>query len=192
MWGVAAVAALALLAGAPPAPMTGVDVWGQSSSRAEVAGRPLGSTLHVFRSGKAVRLPTPLLGDPMPAVARRMLGDPGAPELARTRHAGSLYLVPTTHGWVCVQAPTFLTCHRGLLRAGILWMLHSTRTGIAVYGIAADDVARVSLGTRTATVHDNVFFLARRMELTRHLPKTFGTLVVSYRGHRPSARVTIR
>jgi hypothetical protein len=60
--------------------------------------------------------------------------------------------------------------------------------------MTADRVARVSLGSQTATVRDNVFFLARTMKLTStaHLPKSFGTLIVSYRDGRPRARVPVR
>jgi hypothetical protein len=90
-----------------------------------------------------------------------------------------------------MQGPTFLACHRGLLPSGVTWGFQSTATGIAVKGIAADDVARVSLGKQTATVHDNVFFLTRAMKLSP-LPKTFGTLVVAYRDGRPPTRVTMR
>jgi hypothetical protein len=76
------------------------------------------------------------------------------------------------------------------LRQGVTYGFQSTATGIAVYGIAADDVARVSLGGRSATVRDNVFVLSRTMKLSP-LPKTFGTLTVTYRGGRSPASVVI-
>lgn len=173
---------------AAPPPTGGIEVWVQAARATEVAGRPLGSTLHVFRSGRAVTIPT-WHGDSLPSAAARMMA--GAVVTAKARRVGSLYLAPTTKGWACMQGPTFLTCHRGLLPAGITWGFQSTATGIAINGIAADDVARVSLGSRTATVHDNVFFLTRAMKLSP-LPKTFGTLVVRYRDGRPPARVVIR
>jgi hypothetical protein len=185
-----------LIAAVPPH-STSVDVWGQPSRSAEVAGRPLGSTLHVFLAGKAVRLPRPSFHgmpvEPLSAVAARMHA-PGTLALAKARRVGSVYLVPTTKGWVCVAGPAFATCHRGLLRSDVTYTFQSTATGIAVYGIAADGVARVSLGSQTATIHDNVFFLTRPMKLTStaHLPKTFGTLTVSYRDGRPPARVALR
>ncbi len=183
-----------MIAAPPPHSTTSIDIWGQPSRAAEVAGRPLGSTLAVFRAGRAVALPTMPFGDTLAQVAARMKGRPGSLELAKARHAGAVYLVPTARGWVCVQGPTFLTCHRGLLRSGVTYSFRSTSTGIAVFGIAADGVARVSLGSQTATVHDNVFFLTKPMKLTStaHLPKTFGMLAVSYRDGRPQARVPIR
>jgi hypothetical protein len=125
----------------------------------------------------------------MSSVTARMKA--GALVLGKARHVGSLYLVPTSTGWACVQGARFLTCHRGLLRQGVTYGFQSTATGIAVYGITADDVARVSLGKQTATVHDNVFFLTRTMKLSP-LPKTFGTLTVIYRDGRPPARVALR
>lgn len=179
-----------MLVAAPP-PQTSVEIFGQPSRTAEVAGRPLGSTLELFRTGRRVRIPS-WHGQTIAAVAERMRA--GAIRQAKARRVEDLYLVPTTGGGVCVQGPRFLTCHRGLLRSGITWGFQSTATGIAVYGIAADDVDRVSLGSETATVRDNVFFLTRRMKLTStaHLPKTFGTLAVSYRDGRVPARVPIR
>lgn len=180
-----------MLVAAPPPPTTSVDIFGQPSRSLEVAGRPLGSTLELFRAGRRVTIPS-WHGQTIASVAARMRA--GALEPAKARRVEDLYLVPTTGGGVCVQGPRFLTCHRGLLRSGITWGFRSTATGIAVYGIAADDIARVSLGSETATVHDNVFFLTRRMKLasTAHLPKTFGTLVVSSRDGRAPARVPIR
>jgi hypothetical protein len=189
---------VAILVAAPPHPSTGVDVWGQPSRSAEVAGRPLGATLAVFRSGTRVQLPRArfhgLAMRPLSVVASHTRGKPGQLVLGRTRRAGAVYLVPTTNGWVCVQGPSFETCHRGLLRSGITWSFASTAAGIEVWGIAADGVARVSLGAQTATVRDNVFFLTRRMKLTStaNLPKSFGTLVVTYRDGRPRVRVLIR
>ena len=179
-----------MIAAVPPH-STSVDIWDQASRSAEVAGRPLGSTLRLFRAGRTVTIPT-WHGDTIAAVAARMQA--GRLDAAKARRVGDLYLVPTATGWACVQGPAFLTCHRGLLRSGITWGFQSTKTGIAVYGIAADGVARVSLGSQTATVRDNVFLLTRTMKLTStaHLPKTFGTLTVSYRDGRPPARVVIR
>lgn len=173
---------------AAPPPITSVDVFDQPSRAAEVAGRPLGSTLQLFRAGKTVTVPT-WHGDTMAAVAARMHA--GRLEAAKARRGGDLYLVPTTSGWACVQGPAFLTCHRGLLRSGITWGFQSTATGIHLTGIAADGVARVSLAGQTATVRDNVFVLSRTMKLNP-LPKSFGTLTIAYRDGRPPVRVTIR
>jgi len=180
-----------VIVAAPAPPSTSVDIFGQPSRSAEVAGRPLGSTLAVFLHGKAVTIPT-WHGQSISTVASRMKA--GGVLTAQARHVGPLYLVPTSTGWVCVQGPRFLTCHRGLLRQGVTYGFQSTSTGIAVYGIAADRVARVSLGSHAATVRDNVFILTRTLKLTStaHLPKTFGTLVVTYRDGRPPARVPIR
>jgi hypothetical protein len=173
-----------------------VDVWGQPDLAQQVAGRPLGSTLALFRTGTTVTLPRPSFHGvpmrPLGVVAAHMRGKPGRLVLAKTRRVGALYLVPTTRGWVCVQGPAFQTCIRGLLRSGITWMFQSTATGIDVWGIAAGDVSRVVLGRRAATLDDNVFFVTRSMKLASHLPKTFGTLIVSYRGSRPPERVVIR
>jgi hypothetical protein len=174
---------------APPPPTTSVDVFGQPNRSEEVAGRPLGSALRLFRAGKTVTIPSWHNGDTIAAVAARMHA--GAIEPAKARKVGALYLVATASGWVCVQGAHFLTCHRGLLRQGVTYGFQSTATGIDIYGIAADDVARVSLGGETATVRDNVFFLSRAMKLSP-LPKTFGTLRITYRGGRPQASVVIR
>lgn len=178
---------------AAPAHPTGVFVWGQPARAQLVAGRPLGSTLAVFRSGKTVVLSAPRFGPSLAAVAKQMKGDPGSLELAKARRVGSLYLVPTTHGWVCVQGPRFLTCVRGLLRSGVTWMFRTTDTGIDVWGIAANDVSAVTLGSRAATLQHNVFFVSRVMKITStsHLPKTWGTLTVSYRTGRVPVRVVI-
>jgi len=196
---IAVVATLALAAGGqPPVHRSFVEVFGQPSRSALVAGRPLGSTLALFRAGTRVALPRRsfhgLQMQPLSVVAAHMRGNPGRLVLAKTRRVGSLYLVPTTNGWACVQGAAFETCVRGLLRSGIAWMFQSTQTGIDVWGLAADDVSDVVLGRRTAALHDNVFFVSRPMTLTStaHLPKTFGTLTVSYRDGRPAARVAIR
>lgn len=113
---------------------------------------------------------------------------------AKGREARSLglYLAPTTTGGVCIQGPEFQTCHRGLLRQGVTYSFSYTGDAIVVFGIAADDVGRVSLGATAVTVRDNVFLLSQRMKPAAHVPKTFGTLVVSYRDGRPPARVPIR
>jgi hypothetical protein len=176
---------------APPPQAAGVDAWGQPSRSAEVAGRPLGSTLHVFRSGKAVTIPT-WHGLRLSTVAATM--KTGELVSQKARLADPLLLVPTTGGGICIQGPTFQTCHRGLLRTGVTYTFQVTDQYELVFGIAADDVTRVSLGARSVTVHDNVFVFSRPLKLTSaaHLPKTFGTLTVSYRGGRPPARVAIR
>lgn len=174
---------------APPPPTTSVDVFGQPSRSKEVTGRPLGSTLRLFRAGKTVTIPTWHYGTTVASVAAAMHA--GAPESSKARKVGALYLVPTTTGWACVQGARFLTCHRGLLRQGVTYGFQSTATGITLYGIARDDVSRVSLGGQTATVRDNVFVLSRTMKLSP-LPKTFGTLRITYRGGRPPASVVIR
>ena len=138
---------------------------------------------------------------PLPVVALKMSGNPGKLSLTLTRRvdtpAGPLYLVPTVHGWVCMQASTFRRCHRGLLDQGITWNFYSTPTGLRVVGIAADDVAGVTLsyGTthRPVTVHDNVFYVTRPLVLTstRRLPP-LGRLTVSYRDpSRPSTQTII-
>ncbi|HEY3921242.1 MAG TPA: hypothetical protein VGL76_03915 [Gaiellaceae bacterium] len=177
----------------PPPHSTGVDVWGQPSRSAEVAGRPLGSTLQLFRAAKRVRLPAQPPFQPLAVLATRMRGHPGSLELAKTRRFEGLYLVPTTNGWVCVQATRFQTCVRGLLRAGVVWMFQSAYNGIDIWGLAANNVSHLRLGSKSATLRDNVFFVFRPMKLTStaHLPKTFGTLLVTYRDGRAPARVVI-
>ena len=177
-----------MIVAAPPPPKTSVDVFGQPSRSQEVAGRPLGSTLRLFRAGKTVTIPSWHYGTTVASVAAAMHA--GRPESSKARKVGALYLVPTATGWACVQGTRFLTCHRGLLRQGVTYGFQSTATGIAVYGIAADDVARVSLGGRSATVRGNVFVLSRTMKLNP-LPKTFGTLTVTYRDGRSPASVVI-
>lgn len=179
-----------MIVAAPPPQKTSVDEFGQPSRSQEVADRPLGSTLQLFRAGKTVTIPSWHNGDTIAAVAARMHA--GAVESAKARRVGALYLVPTATGWACVQGAHFLTCHRGLLRQGITYGFQSTPTGIAVYGIAGDDVARVSLGGQTSVVRDNVFFLTRAMKLTAQLPKTFGTLRITYRDGRSPAAVVMR
>jgi hypothetical protein len=181
---------------APPphvAVSTGLDFWGQPSSSAEIADRPLGHTLGLFRAaGAAASLPMPSAGpsSTLAAVAARLRGHPGALLLSQARRvvtaAGPVYLVPTTRGWLCVQGPNFRTCHHGLLRQGITWSFYSTAQGLSVIGIAADGVARVSLvygkQRREATLHDNVFYVARPITfgVTQRLPP-LGRLVVAYR-----------
>lgn len=177
-----------MIVAAPPPPASSIDVWGQPARAAEVSGRPLGSTLRLFRAGRTVTIPS-WRNDTMSNVASRMHA--GVLVDAKARRVGSLYLAPTTTGWACIQGATFLTCHRGLLRSRITWGFQSTKAGIDIYGIAADDVARVSLGGVTAMLRDNVFVLSRAMKLSP-LPKTFGTLTVTYRDGRPPAAVVIR
>ena len=118
----------------------------------------------------------------------------GALVSTKAREVGGLYVVPTTRGGLCMQGPTFQTCHRGLLRSGVTYAFQATGQDVIVFGVAADDVARVSLGGRTATVHNNVFVLSHPLKLTSaaHLPKTFGTLTVAYRDGRLPAQVPIR
>jgi hypothetical protein len=197
-----AVAAGEVRAALPPSPSTGVDIWGQPARTAEVAGRPLGTTIALFRSDRlASHLPTPSgLAQPLAVVAAHLRGKPGALIPSKTRRvatgAGPLFLVPTTHGWVCVQAQRFQTCHRGLLRQGITWNFYSTPTGLDVVGIAADDVTAVTLsyGTtrRKAELEHNVFFVHRPIALTssRHLPP-LGRLTISYRGTKRQASAQI-
>jgi len=104
-----------------------VNVFGQPSRPVEVAGRPLAKTLAVFRSSRlAAALPAPSgQMQPLASVAAQMSGDPGQLRLGETRRVatavGPIYLVPTTHGWACVQGPRFETCQRGLLVQGITW-----------------------------------------------------------------------
>lgn len=201
---------LAILAGAgvarggsPPRPaVTSVDVWGQPARSREVADRPLGTTLALFRQGAAVRLPPSAgLMRPLAVVTAHMLGHPGALDLAKTRRvstaAGAVYLVPTSRGWACMQGPRFETCHRGLLRQGVTWDFYSTSDGLDVIGIAANDVRAVDLAwgasTRRARLAHNVFFVHRPLSIASatHLPP-LGRLVVTYRGTRASAAVGLR
>jgi hypothetical protein len=180
-----------------------VDVFGQPRSSLEVADRPVGTHLALFSSG-GVTAPLPRstrLMRSLPVVAAHLRGDPGALVLDKARRvttaAGPVYLVPTIHGWVCVQGPTFRTCHRGLLRQGLTWNFYSTPTGLDVIGIVADDVRTVTLTwsghRRRAQLGRNVFLVHRPLTLTstQHLPP-FGRLVVSYRGGRAPASVPLR
>jgi len=181
----------------------GVDIWGQPSRSLEVADRPLGKTIALFRGAQAaVPLPAPAgPGRPLAVVAANLQGNPGRLLLGETRRAatgaGEVYLVPTARGWLCVQAPSFATCHRGLLRQGVTWDFYSTSGGLDVIGVAADDVRSVSLTWgkehRNARLVHNVFFVNRPLSLTstQHIPP-LGRLVVSYRGTRPSASVRLR
>jgi hypothetical protein len=187
--------------GTDPARSTGVLVWGQPARSLEVAGRPLGSTIALFRAGPTAHLPASGLMRPLSIVAAHLRGDPGALVLAKTRRVtippGPVYLVPTTHGWVCVQGARFETCHRGLLRQGVTWTFYSTTDGLDVIGIAANDVRAVDLSwtgnTRRAELAHNVFFVHRPISITsaKHLPP-FGSLTVAYRGGRASASVRLR
>jgi len=102
---------------------------------------------------------------PLAVVAAHMRGSPGKLLLKQTRRVttdvGPAYLVPTAHGWLCIQGPTFQTCHQGLLHQEIAWTYYSTQGGLVVIGIAADDVTQVILTYgkqhRTARLHDDVF-----------------------------------
>lgn len=185
----------------PRQAFTYVDIWGQPSRSEEVAGRPLGTTIALFRGGVAAHLPRstgPMR--PLSVVAAHLLGHPGALLLARTRRvitaAGPIYLVPTTHGWVCEQGPNFRTCHRGLLAQGVTWNFYSTSTGLDVIGIAADNVRAVSLTwagkTRRAQLSQNVFFVHRPISIASatHLP-SLGRLRLLYRGGKPVTTVPL-
>jgi hypothetical protein len=207
--GTCLLVAFALLAGAgaahggspPRRSSTSVDIAGQPARSLEVADRPLGRRIAVFGRGPAARLPAPA-GPmrPLAAVAADMLGHPGTLVLAKTRRvatpAGPVYLVPTNRGWVCVQGPTFRTCHRGLLRQGVTWNFYSTPSGLDVIGIAADDVRALTLTwgayARRAVLSRNVFFVHRPLTITsaKHLPP-LGRLVVAYRGSRAAATVSL-
>jgi hypothetical protein len=179
-----------MLVAAPPHPAS-IDVWGQPSRSAETTGRPLQSTLRLFRSGKAVTIPT-WHGHRLSTLPAEMKADTGALVLAKARYVDGLYLVPTANGWLCMQGPTFQTCHAGLLRQGVTYSFAYYGDVLVVFGVAADDVARVSIGGRTAAVHDNAFTLSRPMKRAAHVPKTFGVLGIVYRDSRPPARVVIR
>jgi hypothetical protein len=198
----AAVLAAPAARATPPKVVSGVDVFGQADRKLETAGRPVATTLLLFRSRRDAA-PLPLPAGPMRPLAdvvAHMRGDPGTLILRDTRRvataAGDLYLVPTRRGWLCEQAPSFATCHRGLLRQGVTWSFYSHGDGIDVVGVAADRVRAVTLRwgahARRAALADNVFFVHRPVALTsaRHLPP-FGRLVVTYRdGSR--ARVPLR
>jgi hypothetical protein len=198
------LAAVGAAQAAPPHQQTtsSIDVWGAPSRSAEIPVRPLGGDLRLFRSTASVAsLPAgkPMPMEPLAVVAAQLLGHPGKLLPAETRRvvtgAGSIYLVPTDRGWICVQAQEFETCHRGLLRQGVTWSFYSTDDRIAVVGIAADRVAGVTLafGTerRVATLRDNVFYVARQIRLTSTDIPPLGTLVISYRNNAPAASVAV-
>lgn len=179
-----------------------VDVFGQPSGSAEVSGPPFREALAVLRSNRlAASLPAshgPMSS--LSSVASHMRGKPGSLVPSETRQVatalGPIYLVPTTRGWLCMQGPSFQTCHRGLLRQGVTWNFYSTQTGVDVVGVAADDVTAVTLTygktRRKAALHDNVFFVQRPMSFTSvdDLPP-IGTLEISYRGGKPPTSVPI-
>ena len=176
---------------APPVQAVGVDVWGQPARSAEVAGRPLGSTLGVFLRGRTVVIPS-WHGQRLDSLPAQMKADTGSFIRAKARAVGGLYLVPTANGWLCMQGDTFETCHRGLLRAGITYAFQVTDETLLVFGIASDAVRRVSLMGRAVTVRDNVFILSQSVHLAPgHVPKTFGTLTVTYRDGRPARHVPL-
>jgi hypothetical protein len=182
---------------------TGVEIWGQPARSLEVADRPLGTTIALFKGSRAAAQLPPATGlmRPLPVVAAHLRGNPGRLLLGKTRRvatlAGEVYLVPTVRGWLCIEGPTFATCHRGLLRQGVTWDFYSTPTGLDVIGIAANNVRAINLAWGTQRVHaqlgQNVFFVHRPISLTStlHLPP-LGRLVVAYRGSRPTAVVRIR
>ena len=198
----AAVSAAARAAVAvPPHEDVRVDLFGQPAQRLEVAGRPLGQTLAIFRSPRAAApLPVGPMR-PLGVVAAHLRGSPGALLTGRTRRVstavGPIYLVPTVRGWVCVQATTFETCHRGLLRQGVTWSFYSTEDGLDVVGIAADDVRSVTLHwarrRRRATLAHNVFFVQRTISLTSgtHIPP-LGRLSIDFRGTKAPVSVVVR
>jgi hypothetical protein len=199
------VAAIGNRPARPPSqvvPQTSVEIFSQSTRSAETAGRPLDKTLAVFHSSRlAATLPAPKgLMRPLADVAARMSGDPGALLLDQTRQVatdtGPLYLVPTKHGWVCMQARRFETCHHGLLQEGVSWDFESEAGGLQVMGIAADNVRSVVLryGTteRRASLHDNVFFVYRPLSLPPAQPlPPLGTLAISYRDGTPATAVPL-
>lgn len=200
----AAVSAAARAAVAvPPHEDVRVDLFGQPAQRLEVAGRPLGQTLAIFRSSRAAApLPAPVGSmRPLAVVAAHLRGSPGALLTGRTRRVstavGPIYLVPTVRGWVCVQATTFETCHRGLLQQGVTWSFYSTEDGLDVVGIAADDVRSVALHwarrRRQAALAHNVFFVQRTISLTSgtHIPP-LGRLSIDFRGTKAPASVVVR
>jgi hypothetical protein len=202
--------------GRPHKIVSGIDVFGSSDRSGERFGRPLSVHLRLFdlprRAGD--RLPA-TLGPlpPLPVMAAHLKGDPGEPALSRSRRVttplGAMYVVPTAHGWACLAAATFETCHRGLLHQGIAWSFYnetnsqpssapSATSTLVIVGIAANDVTKVELvygkHARTARLDRNVFGVTRPVVLTsiRHMPP-LGELVISYREHgRRSARVSIR
>jgi hypothetical protein len=148
-----------------------------------------------------VHLPTPSrLVRPLSFVAAHLRGNPGALMLSKTRRVatagGPVYLVPTINGWLCVQGPTFQTCHRGLLRQGLTWNFYSTSAGLDVIGIAANNVRGISLTwsgkSLQAQLARNVFFVHRPLSITsvKHLP-SFGRLAVLYRGSKAPTTVPL-
>lgn len=191
----------------PPHGSSGVEYWGQPSRSAEAYGRPLGNTLGLFASARlAARLPAPTgLMQPLAVTAARMRGHPGKLILAETHRVatplGSVYLVPTVRGWLCVQGPTspptFQTCHRGLLRQGVTWSYYTTPTGLDIIGVAANDVRAIDLvwdtKRRRARLGHNVFYVHRPLSLAagQHLPP-LGHLSVSYDDRRRSAITPLR
>jgi len=177
-----------MIPAAPPQPITGTVSWGQPARSAEVADRPLGKTLAVFRGGRAVTIPT-LNGQSLASLASTMGVGRLIPGGARSPALG-LYLAPTTSGGVCVRAPASETCHHGLLPQGITYSFSSDGAALVLLGLAADDVARVTLGRTTVAVHDNVFTVSRTTK-PGVSSSMFGTLVVTYRDGRPPARVAI-
>lgn len=137
---------------------------------------------------------------PLSVVAAHLLGHPGALVLGKTRvvttAAGPIYLVPTTHGWVCEQGSRFATCHRGLLPQGVTWNFYSTSSGLDVIGIVANDVRAVTLAwngkTRRAQLAHNVFFVHRPLSITsaQHIPP-LGRIALQYRGGKPGTIVSL-
>lgn len=180
-----------MIPAAPPPPVSRVEIWGQPSRTAESADRPLGSTLKLFRGEKTVVLRS-WHGLSLASLAQKMGAGRLMTRKGREVASLGLYLAPTTTGGVCLQGQEFQTCHRGLLREGVTYSFSYTGDVIVVFGMAADDVKRVSLGAQTTAVHENVFLLSLPMKPAAHVPKTFGTLVVSYRDGRPPARVALR
>lgn len=186
----------------PPSYSTSVDFFGQPNRSAEVVGQPLAKTLALFAfPGSATQLPRPTgFMRPLADVAAHLRGDPGALIPTETRRvttaAGPVYLVPTARGWLCVQGPTFQTCHRGLLKQGVTWNFYTRTNGLDIVGIAANTVRAVTLvwghQHRRAALAHNVFFVHRPLSATsiQHLPP-LGRLAISYRGARRSTTVVV-
>ena len=196
--------ASAAWAASPPHPTvsTGIELFGGPARAQEVSGRPLGTNLALFGTGPAARLPSPPgMMRPLSYVAAHMRGTPGSLVPSETRRVvtpiGFVYLVPTTQGWLCVQGPTFATCHRGLLRQGVTWSFYTVADGLDVIGIAANDVRAIDLtwkgSSRHAQLARNVFYVHRPLSITSmtHLP-AFGRLAVTYRGHKAATTVSLR
>jgi hypothetical protein len=178
----ALVAALAV--GTPPV-KTSVDVWGQAARSAETVP----AHLRVLRRSQtaADALPgggpfTTLAGVASRMHAGRLRG--GASRRIDTS-VGPVYLAPTASGWLCVQLPNARTCHRGLLRQRVTWSFYTTNPGLEVVGVAADDVARVTLAfagrTRSAVLRDNVFTVSRPLTVASTQLPPLGRLLVRYR-----------